>query len=102
MRRIVRAGLNRWERPELTEDAELLVTELVTNSLRHGRGDIRVRLYLSADRIRIEVRDGARETPVLRTATSSDEDGRGLFIVRAIADDWGISPDGTTWCTLPL
>ncbi|MFF3710240.1 ATP-binding protein [Streptomyces phaeochromogenes] len=103
MRRIVRAGLSRWERPELIEDAELLVTELVTNALRHGRGDIGVRLHLSADRIRIEVRDGARETPVLRTATSSDEDGRGLYIVRSIADDWGTSPDGTTtWCTLTL
>ncbi|MFD9187190.1 ATP-binding protein [Streptomyces phaeochromogenes] len=101
MRSIVRAGLSRWERPELIEDAETLVTELVTNALRHGRGDIRVRFYLAVDCIRIEVQDGSHETPVLRNAAPTDEDGRGLFLVRAVASDWGISTDGmTTWCAL--
>ncbi|WP_307130291.1 ATP-binding protein [Streptomyces aurantiacus] len=103
MRSVVRAGLSRWNRPDVTEAAELLVTELVTNALRHGRGDVRVRVYIATGRVRIEVRDGSHEIPVPRNATPVDEDGRGLLLVTAIADDWGVSPDGTTtWCSLTL
>jgi anti-sigma regulatory factor (Ser/Thr protein kinase) len=103
VRLIIRARLRRWGRPDLTECAELLATELVTNALRHGRGDVGVRMYPRADRLRIEVRDGSYECPVPRTAALDDEDGRGLLLVTAIADDWGVSHDGTTtWCTLPL
>ncbi|MEV0220742.1 ATP-binding protein [Streptomyces sp. NPDC050704] len=103
MRRTVRARLRHWGRPDLTDAAELLVTELVTNALRHGRGDVRIRAYLTVDHLRIEVRDGSHDFPVPRAATVHDEDGRGLSLVDAIADDWGYSPDGTTtWCILPL
>ncbi|MGA5454774.1 ATP-binding protein [Streptomyces umbrinus] len=103
VRRIVRTGLRNWGRPDLAESAELLATELVTNALKHGRGDVGVRIYPRADRLRIEVRDGSHECPVPRNATPDDEDGRGLLLVIAIADDWGVSPDGTTtWCTLPF
>lgn len=103
VRLIIRARLRRWGRPDLTEYAELLATELVTNALKHGRGDVGVRMYPRADRLRIEVRDGSHECPVPRTAALDDEDGRGLLLITAIADDWGVSHDGTTtWCTLPL
>ncbi|WP_246596407.1 ATP-binding protein [Streptomyces aurantiacus] len=103
MRRAVRAGLSRWNRPDITEAAELLVTELVTNALRHGRGDVRVRVHLATGRVLIEVQDGSHEVAVPRNATPVDEDGRGLLLVTAIADDWGVSPDGTTtWCSLLL
>ncbi|MET7352953.1 ATP-binding protein [Streptomyces mirabilis] len=103
VRRLVRAGLERWDQPDLAESAELLVTELVTNALKHGRGtDIGVRLYLTTSHLVMEVRDGSSERPVLRTAAPEDEDGRGLFLVDAIADAWGVTPDGTsTWCSLP-
>ncbi|MFF3487289.1 ATP-binding protein [Streptomyces sp. NPDC002701] len=103
IRSVVRAGLSCWERSALIADAELLVTELVTNALRHGRGDVGVRLSFINGHLRIEVRDGSPEVPELRAATSLDESGRGLFLVEAIADDWGISDDGfTTWCALSL
>ncbi|MCX4564398.1 ATP-binding protein [Streptomyces phaeochromogenes] len=103
VRLIIRARLRRWGRPGLAEYAELLATELVTNALKHGRGDVGVRMYPRADRLRIEVRDGSYECPVPRTAALDDEDGRGLLLIAAIADDWGVSHDGTTtWCTLPL
>jgi anti-sigma regulatory factor (Ser/Thr protein kinase) len=100
---IIRAGLRYWGWPGLIESAELLVTELVTNALEHGLGDVGLRVYLTETHLLIEVRDGSHQLPVLREAAPDDENGRGLFLVRAIADAWGVSSDGmTTWCSLPL
>ncbi|MFE4621809.1 ATP-binding protein [Streptomyces mirabilis] len=103
-RRIVRAALRHWRQTNLVDTAELLTSELVTNALRHGCGpDIGMRLYLSGARLVIEIRDGSAVLPALRAAAPDDEDGRGLALVNAMADDWGTSPDGTTtWCSLPL
>ncbi|MGY1502943.1 ATP-binding protein [Streptomyces sp. QTS52] len=103
VRLIIRAGLKYWRLPDLAESAELLATELVTNAFKHGCGDVGVRLYLTASHLLIEVRDGSHELPVLGDAALDDEDGRGLFLVASIADDWGVSLDGTTtWCSLPF
>ncbi|WP_405971763.1 ATP-binding protein [Streptomyces sp. NBC_00988] len=100
---IVRAGLRYWGWPGLIESADVLVTELVTNALEHGIGDVGLRVYLTDTHLLIEVRDGSHQLPVLRKAASGDENGRGLFLVRAISDAWGVSSDGTTtWCSLPL
>ncbi|MFD4953425.1 ATP-binding protein [Streptomyces sp. NPDC058451] len=104
LRRIVRAGLTHWCRPDLVETAELLLTELATNALRHARGlDIGVRVYLQGDHCVIEVNDGSPLPPVPRCAGPDDENGRGLLLVESLAEAWGVSEDGTTtWCTLPL
>ncbi|MEU9480738.1 ATP-binding protein [Streptomyces sp. NPDC048191] len=104
LRRIVRAALKYWRRADLAETVELLTTELLTNALRHGTGpDVGYRLSLRDDQLLIEVRDGSPAVPELRHATPYDENGRGLFIVDAMADAWGVSPDGTTtWCSLSL
>jgi len=60
-------------------------------------------VYLTDMHLLIEVRDGSHELPVPGDAALDDEEGRGLFLVEAIADGWGVSPDGTTtWCSLPL
>ncbi|MGR3872686.1 ATP-binding protein [Streptomyces graminifolii] len=100
---IVRAGLRYWGWPGLIESADVLVTELVTNALEHGLGDVGLRVYLTDTHLLIEVRDGSHQLPVLRKAAPDDENGRGLFLVRAISDAWGVSSDGmTTWCSLPL
>ncbi|MFF5307625.1 ATP-binding protein [Streptomyces sp. NPDC013161] len=100
---IVRARLRYWGRPGLVEPAELLVTELVTNAFKHGLGDVGLRMYLTDTHLLIEVRDGSHQLPVLRKAAPDDENGRGLFLVRAISDAWGVSTDGTTtWCSLLL
>jgi len=100
---IVRAGLRYWGWPGLIESADVLVTELVTNALEHGLGDVGLRVYLTDTHLLIEVRDGSHQLPVLREAAPDDEDGRGLLLVRAIADAWGANSDGmTTWCSLPL
>ncbi|MFK0159151.1 ATP-binding protein [Streptomyces sp. NPDC090493] len=104
LRRIVRAGLTYWRRPDLIETAELLLTELVTNALRHGKGpDVGVRVFFRDDRCVIEVNDGSPTRPELRHAAPDDEGGRGLLLVESLAEEWGVSRDGTTtWCTLPL
>ena len=100
---IVRAGLRHWGWPGLTGSADVLVSELVTNALEHGSGDVGLRVYLTDTHLLIEVRDGSRQLPVLRKAAPDDENGRGLFLVRAISDAWGVSSDGmTTWCSLAL
>ncbi|MDV6291305.1 ATP-binding protein [Streptomyces sp. UP1A-1] len=104
MRRLARASLTHWGRSDLADTAELLLTELVTNALRHACGtEIGVRIYLRDAQLVIEVNDGSPVAPMPRPAGPDDETGRGLFLVEALADSWGVSPDGTTtWCTLPL
>lgn len=104
LRRILRVALTHWGRHDLIETADLLLTELATNALRHGDGrDIGVRVYLRDRRCVIEVNDGSPNRPELRHAAPTDEGGRGLFLVESMAEEWGVSPDGTTtWCTFPL
>ncbi|MFQ6146733.1 ATP-binding protein [Streptomyces seoulensis] len=104
MRRIVRASLNYWRQGDLADTAELLTSELVTNALCHGAGqDVGMRLSLTQHSLLIEVRDGSPQRPVLRDAQPDDENGRGLALVDALADAWGISADGTrTWFSLSL
>ncbi|WP_445401301.1 ATP-binding protein [Streptomyces sp. LE64] len=102
LRRVYRAQLHYWGIPQLADDAELLVSELATNGLRHGRGDrIRVQLLIAARLVVIEVDDGSSRRARVREAGAGDENGRGMFLVDAIAAAWGVSPDGTrTWCAL--
>ncbi|MEU8353018.1 ATP-binding protein [Streptomyces sp. NPDC048845] len=102
MRRIVRAKLRAWDRELWTDSAELLVTELTTNAFQHGTAaEVGVRLLLTAGCIVIEVDDGSPAPARLRTAGLLEENGRGLPLVVALSDAWGVSTDGTrTWCSL--
>ncbi|MGV9456357.1 ATP-binding protein [Streptomyces sp. NPDC003635] len=104
LRRIMRASLQHWGLHNLTEPAELLLTELATNALRHGKGrEVKVRVLLRGARCVIEVADGSPTRPEPRHAALDDEGGRGLLLVESLAAEWGVSQDGTTtWCTLPL
>jgi signal transduction histidine kinase len=84
--------------PAVLEDARLLVTELVTNSVRHGAGD-QVRLILdipARDQLRCEViDDGSGFLPIARAANSTDEGGWGLYLVEKLAARWGVSTGST-------
>lgn len=85
--------------PEALEDARLMVSELVTNGLRHGALEPGQRIELSvalvAGLLRVEVCDpGHGFTPEARTADSPDGTGWGLFLVARLADRWGVSHDG--------
>ncbi|MEU3981167.1 ATP-binding protein [Streptomyces sp. NPDC026672] len=90
----------------LIEDAELLLTELVTNAVEHGSvGDVEIRVISSRDSVMLNVRDGSKAVPRLQAPDTDAEGGRGLLIVDAITrdrgGDWGVSRDNTTtWCTI--
>jgi len=87
--------------PALTEDAVLLVSELVGNAVRHtGARVFGLRMRHRRGWIRIEVRDPSRGLPCLMPVQDMDVSGRGLFLVDALADRWGVDllPRGkTTW-----
>lgn len=92
--------LHAWEvPPDVTERAEHIVAELVANALFHGRvrgRDFRLGLALdtAAGTLRIEVTDARGERlPGRRTDAGPDaESGRGLLLIGALADRWGVEP----------
>ncbi|MFG3041848.1 ATP-binding protein [Streptomyces sp. NPDC048330] len=104
LRRALRASLKHWNRPDLVADAELLLSELVTNAFLHARGPtVEVRVYRQGSLLMIEVADGSPGSPLPRSPGTDEEHGRGLLIVDAMAHSWGISQDRTTtWCALLL
>ncbi|WP_169807925.1 ATP-binding SpoIIE family protein phosphatase [Actinomadura hibisca] len=77
-----------WGLDELTDTVELLVSELVTNALVHGAGEIGMRM-IRGGALLCEVSDDGDELPVLCRATSTDESGRGLQLVSYLAARWG-------------
>lgn len=102
LRRIGRAKLRAWGLSALVDDAELLISELVTNGFRYGtEPQITFRLVIGTDVLVLEVDDGSPTLPQFRDADPDALNGRGLLLVDAIAASWGVSYDGTrTWCTL--
>lgn len=103
-RRRVRDALAEWELPELTDVTVLLVSELVTNSLRYAHGPIGVRMVRGASLL-VEVSDPLPDPPRERVATAEDEGGRGLQLVAGASRRWGTrhGPLGkTVWFELAL
>ncbi|WP_116245821.1 SpoIIE family protein phosphatase/ATP-binding protein [Nocardiopsis sp. FIRDI 009] len=88
LRASVTRQLTAWELDESVFVTELILSELVTNAIRYGRGPIRVRLIYDRSLI-CEVSDAASTAPHLRYAASTDEGGRGLFLVAQLAERWG-------------
>ncbi|MEU8588892.1 SpoIIE family protein phosphatase [Streptomyces sp. NPDC048664] len=104
-REYTRDRLAAWEVGEETAmNAELIVSELATNALRYGSPPLELRLILDRG-LTCEVSDGRDTAPHLRHARTTDEGGRGLFIVAQLAQTWGTrySPVGkTVWTELAL
>jgi anti-sigma regulatory factor (Ser/Thr protein kinase) len=76
---------------DLCQTAALLVSELVTNAVIHGRTSATVQVHRPADLLRVSVRDDNPVLPATGDApTLSAESGRGLTIVSALADRWGV------------
>ncbi|WP_233580850.1 SpoIIE family protein phosphatase [Streptomyces triticirhizae] len=84
----VAAVMAGWGLDSVSFGTELIVTELVTNALRHGAGPIRVRLLRDRSLI-CEVYDNSGTSPHMRNASMTDEGGRGLFLVSRYAARWG-------------
>ena len=100
-----RATLGGWSLGGVTELAELLVSELVTNALRHASGQIDLTALLLDEVLVVSVSDGDQPLPRLRRVADSDEGGRGLQLVAMLASRWGsrVTPEGkVVWCELAL
>ncbi|MER5929039.1 SpoIIE family protein phosphatase [Streptomyces sp. NPDC002054] len=104
-RDLTEATLTKWGMEEMAFTAELVVSELVTNGYRYG-GGAPVTLRLIRDRSLIcEVSDSSSTAPHLRRARTTDEGGRGLFLVAQLTERWGTryTRDGkTVWTEFPL
>ncbi|WP_413754565.1 PAS domain-containing SpoIIE family protein phosphatase/ATP-binding protein [Streptomyces sp. R-74717] len=103
-RELARGRLLAWDLEELVDTTELLVSELVTNALRYGEGEIRLRLLLDRTLV-CEVWDAGLVQPRRRRARDTDEGGRGLQLVGLLSVAWGSrrTPRGkTVWFELAL
>ncbi|KQX53552.1 MULTISPECIES: SpoIIE family protein phosphatase [unclassified Streptomyces] len=88
VRNAAAAKLSEWGLDGLAFTAELILSELITNAVRYGADPVRVRLL--HDRTLIcEVSDGSSTSPHLRHAATTDEGGRGLYLVAQYAERWG-------------
>jgi PAS domain S-box-containing protein len=96
--------LARWGLEELADTTELLVSELVTNAIRHAHGPIQLRMILDGT-LSCEVFDASSSAPQLRRAGRYDEGGRGLMLVAQLAERWGTRhtrTGKTIWTQQPL
>jgi len=89
----VRDLLDEWSvGDQVIEDTVLLVSELITNVALHGRTAADVIVDLDDHRLHAVVHDDNSRLPTVSAVPADAASGRGLFIVDAIADDWGVSP----------
>jgi len=103
-REATRAWLRNVGRSVAEHPAALIVSELVTNALEHGRGPIVLHLCDQTDRVRIGVSDGSPTVAYLQPRRRDGRAGHGMYIVERLSLNWGseISETGkTTWAEIP-
>ncbi|MEU9064059.1 SpoIIE family protein phosphatase [Streptomyces sp. NPDC048430] len=105
-RSIVRQALTDWELAGLADDAELVTGELLVNVLLHTEGGAVLTLEVLPEpvrRIRLSVQDRSSVWPRRRTPGETSTSGRGLLLLDAVAERWGIEPRGegkAVWCEI--
>jgi anti-sigma regulatory factor (Ser/Thr protein kinase) len=92
---------------DICDVISVIVSELATNCVRHAGTGFKMRLAQQPRSIRIECEDQGNGDPVLRAPSVTDTSGRGLQIVAALADDWGVvhntgSLGKAVWATIGL
>jgi anti-sigma regulatory factor (Ser/Thr protein kinase) len=102
-RRLVQRQLDDWGQSDLSDDARLVVSELLTNAALHAKPPIRLRLARLPTGVRVEVSDGSPELPLKVHAGTDVMTGRGWSLVEALCDSWGVQSAGhgkVVWATL--
>ncbi|MFE9440985.1 ATP-binding protein [Streptomyces sp. NPDC006602] len=107
LRRTVVKQLSRWGTPVAADEAELLVTELATNVVKHVGEGASATLILEwrGERLRLEVHDKSQVVPSLKTTGCDEECGRGLHLLAALAVDWGTvltAMGKAVWCEISM
>lgn len=85
--------------PTTFESIELMISELATNCVKHGRTAFELTITCEGEQVRVEVSDDDAGEPVKRSPTPQEPTGRGLQIVEFLSDAWGVLPrdgDGKT------
>jgi anti-sigma regulatory factor (Ser/Thr protein kinase) len=91
-RQVTRDALAAWHLDQLEEAAVLLVSELVTNAVRHATdtGAVGLELASTATRLRVEIQDGDPSWRQMDRVSDCDESGFGFLLVDSLADRWGL------------
>ncbi len=106
VRRIISAQLRYWHLDPLIDQAALGVTELLTNVHRHAQPDkmCTVDIELLLDRLTVSVQDNDPRLPTVQDGDLFDTSGRGLGLIAAVSESWGVQPRGeagkVVWFTL--
>jgi CheY-like chemotaxis protein len=103
-RRLADSVLDGWCDSDVLFSVELLVSELVANSVEHGESEVDVRIAVGATIVRVEVTDHDPALPVRREVSATSSRGRGMHIVDKVALRWGVQPRRTgkcVWFELP-
>jgi anti-sigma regulatory factor (Ser/Thr protein kinase) len=91
-RRAVRRALNDQLSEDVTDTAELLVSELVTNAITHGTGTVTVSIDCAGDSLSVTVSDDDPGEPLLQPERLMALGGRGLRMIESLASSWGVKP----------
>ncbi len=106
VRRFACNVLTGWEiAPDVIGDLVLVASELVTNAILHSRSPIELRLSRTSDRLVVAVHDGTTAVPRRLQPNLDAEGGRGMQLVSAIADQWGVRPTEhgkSVWCEIDM
>ncbi|MEU0587376.1 ATP-binding protein [Streptomyces sp. NPDC006132] len=106
LRRIMRLHLGIWGLQDVSDEAELCVSELASNVITHvGAGTpATLAVAMQGTHLRIEMHDpDTRALPILQDAGADSEGGRGMALIDAVADRWGVQIDAgrkVAWCEL--
>lgn len=90
-RRVLPEMLTTAPRRDLYDDVDLVVTELISNAVRHGGGLREARLSCTGQHLRVAAADDDPRAPTVRPRRAADqENGRGIHLIEAVADRWGV------------
>ncbi|TWP52066.1 ATP-binding protein [Lentzea tibetensis] len=92
-RQMVREAASSWNLPDdLADDAQLVVTELVSNGIDHAEGPLELTVRRAGSGMFISVRDRSSALPQVRPVDPSSARGRGMQLVSALSVEWGTEP----------